>query len=174
MTTTTTSPEFIHTLSLALNAAVSVARAQHAVNAENQRGIADPQDSVAARHLGTLQTQFDVLCNDLYLLDATESLSELYDELNDAVSKGDVTATEKIRDRELSLHSPEVARVRDIDGQIKGLEAQINLLRTKMDELEEKRDLAAVVASWAGTSEAQLAEATDRDVAEVKRWLRGV
>lgn len=174
MSQTPTSPEFVHALSLALNAAVSVARAQNAVNAEKQRGIADPQDSVAARHLGMLLPQFDGLCNDLYLLDATESLSELYDELDDAVSKGDVTATERIRDRELALHSPEVSQVRDIDGRIKDLEAQINLLRIKMDELEEKRDLAAVVASWAGTSAAQLAEATDRDVDEVKRWLRGV
>lgn len=173
MTTTTTSPEFIHALTLALNAAVSVARAQHAVNAE-KRGTASPEDSVAARHLGTLQTQFDVLCNDLYLLDATESLSELYDELDKAVSRGDVETAERIRDRELALHSPEVSRVRDIDGQIKSLEAQINLLRTKMDELEEEREQAAVVASWAGTSEAQLAEATDRDVDEVRRWLLGV
>ena len=61
MTTTTTSPEFVHALSLALNAAVSVARAQNAVNAEKQRGIADPQDSVAARHLGMLLPQFDGL-----------------------------------------------------------------------------------------------------------------
>lgn len=173
MTTTTTSPEFIHTLSLALNAAVSVARAQRAVNAEKQ-GTARQEDSVDARHLGMLLSQFDGLCNDLYLLDVPGSLSDLFDELDDAVSKGDVTATEKIRDRELALHSPEVSQVRDIDGKIKGLEAQINLLRTKMDELEEKRDLAAVVATWSGTSEAQLAEATDRDVADVKRWLRGV
>lgn len=49
----TTSSEFIHTLSLMLNSAVSVARAQHAVNAEKQ-GTANPEDSVAARHLGTL------------------------------------------------------------------------------------------------------------------------
>lgn len=169
---TPTSPEFVHALSLALNAAVSVARAQHAVNAEKQ-GTANPEDSVAARHLGMLLPQFDGLCNDLYLLDAPGALSDLFDELDDAVSRGDVESAERIRDRELALHSPEVSRVCDIDGQIKSLEAQINLLRTKMDELEEKRDLAAVVASWAGTSEAQLAEATDRDVDEVKRWLRG-
>lgn len=173
MNQTPTSPEFIHTLSLALNAAVSVARAQRAVNAEKQ-GTANPEDSVAARHLGTLLSQFDGLCNDLYILDAPGALSELFDELDDAVSNGDVTATEKIRDRELALHSPEVSRVRDIDGKIKSLEAQINLLRTKMDELEEKRSRAAVVATWAGVSEGQLADATSRDVDEVRRWLRGV
>lgn len=121
-----------------------------------------------------LSPQFDGLCNDLYLLDAPGALSDLFDELDDAVSNGDVTAAEKIRDRELALHSPEVARVRDIDGKIKSLEAQINLLRTKMDELEEKRSRAAVVATWAGVSEEQLAEATDRDVADVSAWLRGV
>ncbi|PZP03783.1 MAG: hypothetical protein DI609_00390 [Corynebacterium urealyticum] len=173
MSQTPTSPEFIHALTLALNSAVSVARAQHAVNAE-KRGTASPEDSVAARHLGMLLPQFDGLCNDLYLLDATEALSELYDELDDAVSRGDVTATEKIRDRELALHSPEVSRVRDVDEKIRHIESQVANLRAKMEELEEERDLAAVVATWAGTSEAQLAEATDRDVAEVKRWLRGV
>jgi len=173
MNQTTTSPEFIHALTLTLNAAVSVARAQHAVNAEKQ-GTANPEDSVAARHLGTLQTQFDILCNDLYLLDATEVLSELYDELDDAVSNGDVAAAEKIRDRELALHSPEVARVRDIDGQIKSLEAQINLLRTKMDELEEERAQNAVTAVWSGFTKDQLAEATDRSTADVNCWLLGV
>ena len=173
MNHTPISPEFLHTLSLVLNSAVSVARAQHAVNAEKQ-GTANPEDSVAARHLGTLIPQFDGLCNDLYLLDATKSLSELYDELDDAVSKGDVTATERIRDRELAKHSPEVARVRDIDGKIKSLEAQINLLRTKMDELEEKRARAAVVATWAGVSEGQLADATGRTMDDVSAWLRGV
>lgn len=173
MNQTTTSPEFIYALTLTLNAAVSVARAQHAVNAEKQ-GTANPEDSVAARHLGTLQTQFDILCNDLYLLDATEVLSELYDELDDAVSNGDVAAAEKIRDRELALHSPEVARVRDIDGQIKSLEAQINLLRTKMDVLEEERAQNAVTAVWSGFTKDQLAEATDRSAADVNCWLLGV
>lgn len=146
MTTTTTSPEFIHTLSLALNAAVSVARAQHAVNAEKQ-GTARQEDSVAARHLGTLTAQYTTLCNDLFLLAPTIDPDDMFGELNKAVSRGDVASAEKIRDCELALHSPEVARVRDIDGQIKGLEAQINLLRTKMDELEEEREQAAVVAT---------------------------
>lgn len=173
MTTTTTSPEFIHALTLALNSAVSVARAQRAVNSEKQ-GTASPEDSVAARHLGTLQTQFDILCNDLYLLDATGALSELYDELDKAVSRGDVETAERIRDRELALHSPEVSRVRDIDGQIKGLEAQINLLRTKMDELEEEREQAAVFATWSGVTKDQIAEATDRSAADVNCWLLGV
>ena len=172
-TTTSTSPEFIHALTLALNSAVSVAYAQRAVNAEKQ-GTAHQEESAAARHLNTLQAQFDILCNDLYLVTPLRALDDMLDELDRAVSRGDVETAERIRDRELAKHSPEVTRVRDIDGQIKSLEAQINLLRTKMDELEEKRDLAAVVATWAGTSEAQLAEATDRDVDEVKRWLRGM
>ena len=173
MNQTTTSPEFIYALTLTLNAAVSVARAQHAVNAEKQ-GTANQEESVAARHLGTLTAQLDSLCNDLYLLDATEVLSELYDELDDAVSNGDVAAAEKIRDRELALHSPEVARVRDIDGQIKSLEAQINLLRTKMDELEEERAQNVVTAVWSGFTKDQLAEATDRSAADVNCWLLGV
>lgn len=172
-TATSTSPEFIHALTLTLNAAVSVARAQHAVNAEKQ-GTARQEDSVAARHLGTLTAQFDSLCNDLYLFAPPGPLDAMLDELDDAITCGDVDAAEKIRDRELALHSPEVARVRDIDGQIKSLEAQINLLRTKMDELEEEREQAAVFATWAGTSEAQLAEATGRSVADVAAWLRGV
>lgn len=173
MTTTTTSPEFIHTLSLTLNAAVSVARAQHAVNAEKQ-DTANPEDSVAARHLGTLTAQFDSLCNDLYLLATPGPLDAMLDELDDAITCGDVDAAEKIRDRELALHSPEVARVRDIDGQIKSLEAQINLLRTKMDELEEERAQNAVTAVWSGFTKDQLAEATDRSAADVNCWLLGV
>lgn len=173
MNQTTTSPEFVHALSLALNATVSVSRAQRAVNAEKQ-GTARQEDSVAARHLGMLLSQFDGLCNDLYLLDVPGYLSDLFDELDDAVSKGDVAAAEKIRDRELALHSPEVARVRDIDGQIKSLEAQINLLRTKMDELEEERTQNAVTAVWSGFTKDQLAEATDRSAADVNCWLLGV
>ena len=173
MTTTTTSPEFIHALTLVLNSAVSVARAQRAVNAEKQ-GTSRQEDSVAARHLGTLTAQYDILCNDLYLFATPGPLDAMLDELDDAITCGDVDATEKIRDRELALHSPEVARVRDIDGQIKSLEAQINLLRTKMDELEEEREQAAIVAVWSGITKDQLAEATGRDVSAVAEWLRGV
>lgn len=172
-TTTSTSPEFIHALTLTLNAAVSVARAQRAVNAEKQ-GTARQEDSVAARHLGTLTAQFDSLCNDLYLFATPGPLDVLFDELDDAITCGDVDAAEKIRDRELALHSPEVARVRDIDGQIKSLEAQINLLRTKMDELEEEREQAAVFATWSGIDKEQIAEATDRSAADVNCWLLGV
>lgn len=172
-TTTSTSPEFIHTLSLTLNSAVSVARAQHAVNAE-KKGTATREDSVAARHLGTLTSQYDILCNDLYLFAPPGPLDAMLDELDDAITCGDMDAAEKIRDRELALHSPKVARVRDIDGQIKSLEAQINLLRTKMDELEEERAQNAVTAVWSGFTKDQLAEATDRSAADVNCWLLGV
>ena len=68
--TTTATSEFVHALTLALNSAVSVARAQHAVNAEKQ-DAASPEGSVAARHLGTLTTQYATLCNDLFLLAPT-------------------------------------------------------------------------------------------------------
>lgn len=171
--TTTATSEFVHALTLALNSAVSVARAQHAVNAEKQ-DAASPEGSVAARHLGTLTTQYATLCNDLFLLAPTIDPDDMFGELNDAVSRGDVASAEKIRDRELALHSPEVDRVRDIDGQIKSLEAQINLLRTKVGELEEKREQAAVFATWSGITKEQLAEATDRSAADVAEWLRGV
>lgn len=173
MSQTPTSPEFIHALTLALNSAVSVARAQRAVNAEKQ-GTARQEDSVAARHLGTLTAQFDSLCNDLFLLAPTIDPDDMFGELDKAVSRGDVETAERIRDRELALHSPEVSRVRDIDGQIKGLEAQINLLRTKMDELEEEREQAAVFATWSGITKDQLADATGRGIADVNCWLLGV
>lgn len=173
MNQTTTSPEFVHTLSLVLNSAVSVAYSQHAVNAEKQ-DAASPEDSVAARQLDTLQTQFDILCNDLYLIAPTIDLSELFDELDNAITRGDMDAAEKIRNRELSPYRPAMSRVRDIDGQIKSLEAQINLLRTKMDELEEERAQNAVTAVWSGFTKEQLAEATDRSAADVNCWLLGV
>lgn len=172
-TTTSTSPEFIHALTLALNSAVSVAYAQRAVNAEKQ-GTAHQEESAAARHLNTLQAQFDILCNDLYLVTPLRALDDMLDELDRAVSRGDVETAERIRDRELAKHSPEVTRVRDIDGQIKSLEAQINLLRTKMDELEEERARAAVTAVWSGITKEQIADATGRDAIAVNRWLLGV
>ena len=171
--TTTTSPEFIHTLSLTLNAAVSVARAQRAVNAEKQ-GTANQEESVAARHLGTLTAQLDSLCNDLYLFATPGPLDAMFDELDDAITCGDVEQVEKIRDRELAVRSPEVSRVRDVDEKIRHIESQVANLRAKMDELEEEREQAAIVAVWSGITKDQLAEATGRDVSAVAEWLRGV
>lgn len=173
MNQTTTSPEFIHTLSLVLNSAVSVAYAQHAVNAEKQ-DTASPEDSVAARHLDTLQTQFDILCNDLYLLDVPGSLSELFDELDNAITRGDMDAAEKIRNRELSPYRPAMSRVRAVDAKIRDLEAQITILRDKAHVLEEERGKAAVTAVESGITKEQIAEATDRAVADVNCWLLGV
>lgn len=170
---TPTSPEFVHALSLALNAAVSVARAQRAVNTEKQ-GTANPEDSVAARHLGMLLSQFDGLCNDLYLLDAPGALSELFNELDDAVSRGDVELVEKIRDYELAVRSREVARVRDIDGQIRDIESQISILRFRMDGLKEERARAAVAAVESGFTKEQIITATGRNTVAVNRWLLGV
>lgn len=171
--TTTATPEFFHALTLALNSAVSVARAQNAVNAEKQ-DAASPEGSVAARHLETLTAQHNILRNDLHLPSPTVDLDDMFYELDKAVSRGDVNTTECIRDRELAKHSPEVIRVRDVDKLIKGLEAQINLLRTKMGELEKERAQNAVTAVWSGITKEQIADATDRDVAAVAEWLRGV
>lgn len=166
-------PEFTHALALVLNSAVSVAYAQRAVNAEKQ-GTAHQEESAAARHLNTLQAQFDILCNDLYLVTPLRALDDMLDELDRAVSRGDVETAERIRDRELAKHSPEVTRVRDVDKKIRNVKAQINLLRTKMGELEEERAQNAVTAVRSGITKEQIADATDRSAADVAKWLRGV
>ena len=165
--TTTTTPEFTHALSLVLNSAVSVAYAQHTVNADQQ------EDSAAARHLDTLRSQFDILCNDLYLVTPPGVLNDLLDDLDDVIIRGDVELVEKIRDYELAAHRPEVARVRDIDGQIRDIESQMSILRARMDGLEDERARAAVAAVESGIAKEQIATATGRDVDDVNHWLRG-
>lgn len=172
MTKTTTSSEFIQALTHVLNSAVSAARAQRAVNSE-KHGTATQEDSVAARRLDTLQTQFDTLCNVLYLVTPPGVLNDLLDDLDNAIIRGDVELVEKIRDYELAVHSPEVSRVRDIDGQIRDIESQISILRFRMDGLEEERARASVAAVESGFTKEQIISATGRDAVAVNRWLRG-
>lgn len=165
--TTTTSPEFIHALTLVLNSAESLAYATREA-AEQQ------EDSAAARHLDTLQTQFDILCNDLYLVTPPGVLDDMLDELDNAITCGDVISVVRIRDRELSKHSHEVARVRDVDSKIKDIESKIAHLRSQLSELEEERAQNVSTAVESGCTVGQIAEATGRGVFEVDDWVRGV
>ena len=89
------------------------------------------------------------------------------------IIRGDVELVEKIRDYELAAHRPEVARVRDIDGQIRDIESQMSILRARMDGLEDERARAAVAAVESGIAKEQIATATGRDVDDVNHWLRG-
>ena len=120
-----------------------------------------------------IRDRFDILCNDLYLLDAPGVLTDLFDDLDDVITRGDVELAEKIRDYELAAHSREVARVRDVDEFIKGLEAQMSILRARIDGLEGERARAAVAAVESGIAKEQIATATGRDVDDVNQWLRG-
>lgn len=172
MTTTTTSPEFIHALTLALNSAVSVAYATREVAAEKKD--AATKEYSAACHLDTLQTQFDILCNDLYLVTPPGVLDDMLDELDNAITCGDVISVVRIRDRELSKHSHEVARVRDVDSKIKDIESKIAHLRSQLSELEEERAQNVSTAVESGCTVGQIAEATGRGVFEVDDWVRGV
>lgn len=165
--TTSTSPEFIHALTLVLNSAESLAYA-------TREAAKQQEDSASARHLDTLQTQFDILCNDLYLVTPPGVLDDMLDELDNAITCGDVISVVRIRDRELAKHSPEVTRVRDVDEFIKGLESQISILRARVAELEEERAQNVASAVESGFTVGQIAEATGRGVFEVDDWVRGV
>lgn len=167
MNQTTTSPEFIHALALVLNSAESLAYATREA-AEQQ------EDSAAARHLDTLQTQFDILCNDLYQVTPPGVLNDLLDDLDNAITRGDVISVVRIRDRELSKHSHEVARVRDVDSKIKDIESKIAHLRSQLSELEEERAQNVATAVESGFTVGQIAKATGRGVFEVDEWVHGV
>ena len=170
-----TNPELTHALSLVLNSEVTVAHANRVLFSE--RPAARQEDSAAAaaaRHLDTLKNQFDILCNDLYLVTPPGSMDDLLNELYGVIARGDEDTAERIRDRELAKFSPEVSRVRDVDAKIKGIETKINLLRTQLSDLEEERAHNATTAVWAGFTADQIAEATDRDVDAVNEWVRGV
>lgn len=171
--TTTPTPEFTHALALVLNSAVSVAYATREVAAE-QQDTDQQEDSAAARNLGTLVTQYETLCRELDMISTPGTLTELYAELDKAVSRGDVISVVRIRDREMSKHSHEVARVRDVDSKIKDIESKIAHLRSQLSELEEERDQNVAAAVESGFTVGQIAEATGRGVFEVDDWVRGV
>lgn len=166
--TDTINPEFLHTLSLVLNSAVSVAYAQYIVNTDQQ------EDYTAARHLGMLQDQYDTLCKDLYQVTPPGVLNDLLDDLDNAITHGDTDTAERIRDRELAKFSPEVTHVRDVNEKIKYVKDQINILHAELEELEEERVQKVVTAVESGIAKEQVAAAIGRDVVTVNRWLLGV
>ena len=167
------SPDFVHALTLVLNAAVSVARAKSDLLSANPDGT-DTANTVAARQLHVLYTQSTMLRHDLNILAFPDIMSELYTELDKAISRGDVTTVESIRDRELATHSPEVSRVCDIDNKIRNIESQIAHLRSQLSELEDSRAHSAITALWSGITPDQIANATERDINDVNNWLSSV
>lgn len=167
------SPDFVHALTLVLNAAVSVARAKSDLLSANPDGT-DTANTVAAQQLHVLYTQSNMLRHNLDILAFPDIMSELYKELDKAISRGDVAAVERIRKRELAAHSPEVSRVCEVDNKIRNIESQIAHLRSQLSELEDSRAHSAITALWSGITPEQIANATDRNVTDVNNWLQNV
>lgn len=166
-------PDFVHALTLVLNAAVSVARAKSDLLSNNPDGT-NTSNTVAAQQLHVLYTQSNMLRHNLDILAFPDVMSELYAELDKAISRGDVATVESIRDRELAAHSPEVSRVCDVDNKIKNIESQIAHLRSQLSELEDSRAHSAITALWSGITPEQIANATDRNITDVNTWLQNV
>lgn len=85
-----------------------------------------------------------------------------------------MAAVERIRERELAAHNPEVSRVCEVDNKIRNIESQIDHLRSQLAELEDSRTQSAITALWSGITPDQIANATERDVNDVNNWLSNV
>lgn len=167
------SPDFVHALTLVLNAAVSVARAKSNLIAQDPDGT-NTSNTIAARQLHVLYTQSNTLRHDLDILAFPDIMSELYGELDKAISCGDVAAVERIRDRKLAEHSPEVSCVCEVDNKIRNIESQIDHLRSQLSELEGSRAHSTITALWSGITLDHIANATDRNINDVNTWLHNV